>query len=80
MIYGVCDENYRLVSNEIADHTLIYDENRFARGIDISFDGTDIIFLLSLPNSSSEIRTFYEVIEICNELKVKKIYQRRRER
>ena len=35
---------------------------------------------VSLPNSSSEIRTFYEVIEICNELKVKKIYQRRRER
>ena len=70
--YGVCDENYRLIENEIAKHTLIYDKNRLARGIDISFDGTDIILLLSLPTSSFEIRKFYEIIEkICNEIKVK---------
>lgn len=69
--YGVCDENYRLIKNEIANHTLIYDENKLARGIDLSLDDTDIILLLSLPTSSSEIRTYYEVIEkICNELKI----------
>ena len=70
--YGVCDENYRLIRNEKGNHTLIYDENRLARGIDLSLDGTDIILLLSLPTSLSEIRKFYEVIEkICNELKIK---------
>lgn len=70
--YGVCDENYRLIPNEIADHTLIYDKDRLARGIDISLEGTDIVLLLSLPTSSFEIKKFYEVIEkICNELKIK---------
>lgn len=70
--YGVCDENYRLIPNEIADHTLIYDENRLARGIDLSLEGTDIVFLLSLPTSSSEIKRFYEIIEkVCNKLKTK---------
>ena len=70
--YGVCDENYRLIKNEIANHTLIYDENKLARGIDISLYDKDIILLLNLPTSSSEIRTFYDVIEkICNELNIK---------
>ena len=70
--YGVCDENYRLIRNEIANHTLIYDEKRLARGIDLSLDGNDILLLLSLPTSLSEIRTFYDVIDlICHELKTK---------
>lgn len=70
--YGVCDENYRLVRNEKANHTLLYDEKKLARGIDVSLDGTDIILLLSLPTSISEIRKFYEIIEkICGELNIK---------
>lgn len=69
--YGICDENYRLIRNEKANHTLLYDEDKLARGIDLSLDGTDIILLLSLPTSSSEIRKFYEIIEkICHKLKI----------
>ena len=69
--YGVCDENYRIIQNEITNHTLIYDKNKLARGIDISLDGTDIVLLLSLPTTPSEIRKFYEVIQIiCNELNI----------
>lgn len=69
--YGVCDENYRLIRNEKANHTLIYDENKLARGIDLSLDGTDIILSLSLPTSREEIRCFYCVIEkICKYLKI----------
>lgn len=62
--YGVCDENYRIIQNEIAKHTLIYDKNKLARGIDISLNDTDVVLLLCLPTSPSEIRKFYEVIEI----------------
>ncbi len=70
--YGISDENYRLIKNEKAVHTLLYDEKKLARGIDISLDGTDIILLLSLPTSISEIRRFYEIIEkICYKLKIK---------
>jgi len=68
--YGVCDENYRLNRGEKADHTLIYDESKLARGIDLSLEGTDIVLILSLPNSPSEIRLFYDVIEkICKSLR-----------
>lgn len=71
--YGACDENYRLNRNEIANHTLIYDENNLARGIDLSLDGTDILLSLSLPTSKEEIRCFYDVIDrLCNELKIQK--------
>ena len=71
--YGICDENYRLIRNKIAEHTLIYDENKLARGIDFSMDGTDIVLYLSLPTTLSEIQLFYNVIDIiCNELNIKK--------
>lgn len=62
--YSVSDENYRIIQNEIGKHTLIYDKNKLARGIDISLNDTDVVLLLSLPTSPSEIRKFYEVIEI----------------
>ena len=70
--YGVCDESYRLRDGETAEHTLLYNKNRLARGIDVSLDGTDVVLLLSLPTSPAEIREFYGVIDrICNRLKVK---------
>lgn len=70
--YGVCDENFRLMPNKTAGHTLIYDKNRLARGIDLSQDGADIVLMLNLPTSPSEIEKFYEVTEkICKKLKAK---------
>ena len=73
LAYGVIDDNYRLIRNEMAENTLIYDENRLARGIDLWLDGTDILFSLSLPTTRSEIRLFYHVITtICNEVGTKK--------
>ncbi len=69
--YGICDENYRLITNEKAEHTLLFDENKLARGIDVSLEKSDIVLMLNLPTSSSEIITFYEVIaKICQELKI----------
>lgn len=56
--YGVCDENFRLMPNKTAEHTLIYDKNRLARGIDLSQDGADIVLMLNLPTSPSEIEKF----------------------
>lgn len=70
--YGVCDENYRLIPGETAAHTLLYDKNRLARGIDASIDKTDIVLLLSLPTTPFEIYSFYHAVEkICNALKTK---------
>ena len=72
LAYGVIDDNYRLIRNEMAENTLIYDENRLARGIDLSQDGADIVLMLNLPTSPSEIEKFYEVTEkICKKLKAK---------
>lgn len=72
LFYGVCDENYRLIPGETAAHTLLYDKNRLARGIDASIDKTDIVLLLSLPTTPFEIHSFYHAVEkICNALKTK---------
>lgn len=74
--YGVCDEHYRLTENETADCTLIYDKNTLARGIEVSFEGNDILLRLNLPTSSAEIALFYDVIEkICKKVKAKKYYR-----
>lgn len=71
--YGVCDENYRLDRDEISEHTLIYDETRLARGLELWLEGTDILLSLSLPTAPSEIRLFYNVIkQLCNELNTRK--------
>lgn len=71
--YGVCDENYRLDRDEIAEHTLIYDETRLARGLELWLEGTDILLSISLPTAPSEIRLFYDVIkQLCNELNTRK--------
>ena len=76
LAYGISDDNYRLIRNEMAENTLIYDENRLARGIDLWLDGTDILLSLSLPTTRSEIWLFYHVITIiCNELTREKITQ-----
>lgn len=69
--YGVCDENYRLIENEIAKHTLLYDNAKPARGIDISMDEFDVVLQLSLPTTPSEIHLFYNTIQsLCNLYKV----------
>lgn len=60
--YGVCDENYRLIENEIAKHTLLYDNAKPARGIDISMDEFDVVLQLSLPTTPSEIQLFYNTM------------------
>ena len=64
--YGVCDEAYRLIPNEIGSRTILYDKNKLARGIELSLENNDIILRLSLPTTPKEIRCFYKIIEtIC---------------
>lgn len=71
--YGICDESYRLIFNKIGKHILIYDDKKLARGIDVSIEDSDIVLLLSLPTSLSEIRLFYKIVEkMCLKLKIKK--------
>ncbi len=66
LAYGVCDEHFRLVENEIGEHTLIFDKQKLARGIDLSIEGKSLNLFLNLPTSKEEIRCFYKIIEtIC---------------
>lgn len=70
--YGICDESYRLISNEKGNHTLLFDSNNLARGIDLSIENNDIKLILSLPSTSKEIRYFYEMVEkICHQINAK---------
>lgn len=71
--YGVSDENFVLLRDEKDTHTLIYDETKLARGLDLWLEDSDILLSLSLPTSPSEIKLFYDVIEkICHHLKINK--------
>lgn len=71
--YGVSDDNFRLIRDEIASHTLLYDETKPARGIELWIDKNDILLSLSLPTSPSEIKMYYDTIaKICNTLNIKK--------
>ena len=73
LAYGFSDENYRLVCGEKGEeHTLLYDASHLARGIDLSFDGSDILLCLSLPTTGEEIRLFYHLIaQICQKVGTK---------
>lgn len=74
--YGVCDENYRLDRGVISDHTLIYDETKLARGLELWLEGTDILLSLSLPTAPSEIKLFYDVVNrICSKLNTNKYFR-----
>ncbi len=69
--YGVSNEHYCLNENEIAEHTLLYDKSKLARGIDLCMEGNDITLFLNLPTSIDEIKCFYDIIEkICNHLNI----------
>ncbi|MDO4283208.1 MAG: DUF4299 family protein [Clostridia bacterium] len=72
LAYGISDENYRLIPDKIAEHTLVYDTKILARGIEVSFDHDSVLLRLCLPTSLSEINLFYQLIkDICKELKTK---------
>lgn len=42
--YGVSDENFRLIRDEKANHTLIYDKTKLARGIDLWLEAWILCF------------------------------------
>lgn len=67
--FGISDVYYCLQENQIGEHTLVYDQKKLARGIDVSFLDNDIVLLLSLPTSMDEIEFFYHLVSsICKDL------------
>ena len=76
MKYGISDENFRLKGDELDEFSLLYNPDKLARGIEISFDDKDINLKLSLPTTGGEVRDFYGVIEkICGRLKLKEYFR-----
>lgn len=61
--YGISDEHYRIIEEEIDDQILLYDYEFLSRGIALSIEGNDILLQLSLPTSIHEIECFYQIIE-----------------
>ena len=73
--YGVLDNNYSLIQNEIGKYTILYDNNCIGRGIELSKDNESIYLRLPLPTTTSEIELFYNLTEtICKKLKIKEFY------
>ena len=64
LAYGVSDENFVLCRGEKADHTLIYDETKLARGLDLWLEDTDI------PTTAKQV----DMLKIRNDVLVAGIY------
>ena len=63
----------RLIPNKTSKHTILYDDRKYARGIDVKTDDDYIYLELSLPTSKEEIRCLYNITKkICNKLLTKK--------
>lgn len=72
LAYGVSDENYCILPNQVAEHTLLCDTAHLARGIDVSVNKSEVHLLLSLPTTAAEIRCFYDLIaKVCEFLHTK---------
>jgi len=70
MSYGILDEAFRMVENQMSDITVLFNPKHICRGMEISFEGKQIVLRLPLPNDEIDIRYFYEFIkhvcEICH--------------
>ena len=76
MAYGIMDEDFRLIPNETGEHTVIYDPQRIARGIEVSFENTSVILRMNLPTSQEEIHQFYELVKrVCGLCRTKVFYR-----
>ena len=59
--FGVRDENYQLIPNQIGDHTLLFHRKNLQRGIDLYIRNYDICLELDLPASMDEIQLLYSL-------------------
>lgn len=59
--FGVWDENYQLIPNQIGNHTLLFNRKYLQRGIELYIQNHDICLKLSLPTSMDEIQLFYNL-------------------
>ena len=62
--FGVMDENFQLIPNQIGTHTLLFDRKYLQRGIEIYIQNHDICLNLSLPTSMDEIQLFYYLVKL----------------
>ena len=67
--YGVSDEAFRIIENEIWENTILYDSKNVERGFELSMKGSDILLRLAVPTGSKDIQLFYNFInQICKKV------------
>lgn len=74
--YGIFDEAYRIIDNQIGENTILYDSNNIERGFEVSMKGSDILLRLTLPTGRKDIQLFYNFIDmICKKVKATSFYR-----
>lgn len=67
--YGILDEAFRIIENQIGENTILYDSKNVERGFELSMKGTDILLRLAVPTGSKDIQLFYNFInQICKKV------------
>ena len=69
--YGYSDNNYCLVFNKTNKYTILYDEKKIGRGIEINYEDNSICLSIPLPTTSHDIDIFYQLVKkICEKMGV----------
>ena len=69
--YGYSDNNYCLIFNKTAKYTILYDEKKVGRGIEVNYEDNSICLSIPLPTTSHDIDIFYKLVEkICDKMGV----------
>ena len=72
--YGIKDKHDCLDEDQIGKDTVLYNNHRLARGINVEIDNYDVLLTLYLPTSHDEIDLFYRLIEKICELLQKQFF------
>ncbi|MBR1413592.1 MAG: DUF4299 family protein [Bacilli bacterium] len=76
MRYGIMDEKYRLIENEVGEYTVVFNKDDICRGYEICIKNNTVELIMGLPTSDNDILFFYDYIhKICNKLKAKYFYR-----
>ena len=69
--YGYSDNNYCLIFNKTAKYTILYDEKKVGRGIEVNYEDNSICLSIPLPTTSHDIDIFYKLVKkICDKMGV----------
>lgn len=68
MVFGVYENSYYLKEGVVGSPTIILDEKRIGRGVDVDIEGKNLIFHSPVPSTNSDVELLFKLIQKAIEL------------